>query len=148
MIQSARVFGAAVAVSLLHLTACAGPSGPASEATQPVEGSRVAAVFVHADWCPSCRALDPKLEKVIASDDWQGVTFIRIDFTGRDREAVFSEADKLGIGEAIRSYFSNGIRTGLLLIVDIDHQGVVDVIRHNETEVAIAGRIRDAQSGV
>ncbi|MFN3500458.1 MAG: hypothetical protein ACK40A_18850, partial [Pannonibacter indicus] len=78
---------------------------------------------------------------------WEGVTFVRVDYTRRDREAVFAEADGLGIGEAIRNYFPKSIKTGLLLIVDIDTQTVVDVITHKETEAAIADRIRDAQSG-
>lgn len=146
MLQSIRAAGLAFMVSLIPLGACAAPSGPPSEASRPVEASQIAAVRVHADWCPNCRALDPKLERVIASDVWDGVTFVRIDYTRRDRDAVFAEADSLGIGEAIRTHFAGGIKTGLLLLVDIDSQAVVDTMTHRETEAAITARIRQAVS--
>lgn len=147
MLQSIRAAGLACLASLVPLGACAAPSGPPSEASRPVEASQIAAVRVHADWCPNCRALDPKVEKVIASDEWDGVTFVRIDYTRRDRTAVFAEADSLGIGEAIRAHFAGGINTGLLLLVDIDSQAVIDTMTHKETEAAIAARIRGAVSG-
>lgn len=147
MLQSIGAAGLACLASLVPLGACAAPSGPPSEASRPVEASQIAAVRVHADWCPNCRALDPKVEKVIASDEWDGVTFVRIDYTRRDRAAVFAEADSLGIGEAIRAHFAGGIKTGLLLLVDIDSQAVIDTMTHKETEAAIAARIRGAVSG-
>ena len=83
---------------------------------------------------------------MIASDAWDAVTFVRIDYTRRDRDAVFAEADALGIGEAIRTHFAGGIKTGLLLLVDIDSQAVVDTMTHRETEAAITARIRQAVS--
>jgi len=147
MLQSIRALGITLMASLVPLGACAAPSGPPSEMSRPVEASEIAAVRVHADWCPNCRALDPKVERVIASDSWDGVTFVRIDYTRRDRAAVFAEADSLGIGEAIRAHFAGGIKTGLLLIVDIDSQTVIDTMTHKETEAAITARLRGAVSG-
>lgn len=137
----------ALFASMLPLSACADPDRPAGEASRPVVSSQVAAVRVHADWCPNCRALDPKIEAVAASDDWDGVTFVRIDYTKRDTQALFDEADRLGVGQAVRTHFENGIKTGLLLIVDTQSQAVVDLLTHKETEAEIAGRIRAAQPG-
>ena len=132
--------------SLLPLSACADPGRPAGEASRPVASSQVAAIRVYADWCPNCRALDPKLDAVAASGDWSAVSFVRIDHTSRDMEAAFAEADRLGVGKAVRTHFANGIKTGLLLIVDVETQAVVDIITHKETEAEISDRIRAAQS--
>lgn len=81
------------------------------------------------------------------TDAWDGVTFVRIDFTQKDKAAVFAEADALGIGPAVRDYFSSGIKTGLLLLIDIDDQKVVSVIKHKETEAGISDKIRAALAG-
>lgn len=103
---------AAILVGTASLTACAQGQGSSSVASAPVDASRLAAVRVHADWCPNCRALDPKVDAVQQTDAWDGVTFVRIDFTQKDKAAVFAEADALGIGPAVRDYFSSESRPG------------------------------------
>jgi thiol-disulfide isomerase/thioredoxin len=143
------LFAAATAmlIAIAPLSACAESSRPAGEASRPVASSEIAAVRVYADWCPNCRALDPKLDAVAASGDWDGVSFVRIDYTKRDREAVFAEADRLGVGPAIRAHFAGGIKTGQLLLVDVQSQAVIDLVTHKETEAGISERIRAAQAG-
>jgi thiol-disulfide isomerase/thioredoxin len=138
---------AVLLASIVPLSACADPDRSAGEASRPVAASQVAAIRVYADWCPNCRALDPKLEAVTGSQDWGGVSFVRIDYTNRDKEAAFSEADRLGVGEAVRTHFANGIKTGLLLLVDVETQTVIDLVTHQETEAEISDRIRAAQAG-
>lgn len=138
---------AALFTAMTPLSACADPDRPAGEASRPVASSDIAAVRVYADWCPNCRALDPKLDAVAASGAWDGVSFVRIDYTKRDKKAVFAEADRLGVGEAVRSHFAGGIKTGQLLLVDVDSQTILDTVTHKETEAGIADRIRAAQSG-
>lgn len=145
-----KAISAAAAVlfaSLVPLSACADPNRPSGEASRPVASSEIAAVRVYADWCPNCRALDPKLDTVAASGDWDGVSFVRIDYTKRDKDAVFAEADRLGVGPAIRAHFAGGIKTGQLLLVDVDSQAVIDLVTHKETEAGISERIRAAQTG-
>lgn len=137
----------ALFASLVPLSACADPNRPAGEASRPVASSEIAAVRVYADWCPNCRALDPKLDAVAASGDWDGVSFVRIDYTKRDKDAVFAEADRLGVGPAIRAHFARGIKTGQLLLVDVESQVIIDVVTHKETEAGISERIRAAQTG-
>ncbi len=128
------------------LVAFAEMNRPAGEASRPV-ASEIAAVRIHADWCPNCRALDPKLEAVAAGQNWDGVSFVRIDYTRRDQDAVFAEADRLGVGPAIRAHFAGGIKTGQLLLVDVRRQEVLDLVTHRETEAGIAERIRAALAG-
>ena len=136
-----------ILVSLIPLSACAETNRPAGEASRPVATSEIAAVRVYADWCPNCRALDPKLNAVAASGDWDGVSFVRLDYTKRDKDAVFAEADRLGVGPAIRAHFAGGIKTGQLLLVDVASQDVLDLVPHKETEAGIAERILAAQAG-
>lgn len=133
--------------SLAPLAACADPNRPAGEASRPVASSEVAAVRVYADWCSNCRALDPKVDAVAASGDWDNVSFVRIDYTKRDKDAVFTEADRLGVGPAIRAHFAGGIKTGQLLLVDVQSQAVISLVTHEETEAGISERIRTAQAG-
>ena len=136
-----------ILVSLIPFSACAETNRLAGEASRPVAASEIAAVRVYADWCPNCRALDPKLEAVAASGDWDGVSFVRIDYTKRDKDAVFAEADRLGVGPAIRAHFAGGIKTGQLLLVDVASQDVLGLVTHKETEAGIAERILAAQAG-
>ncbi len=147
MFCALRPFAIAIAAGLMPLAACAQATTAPAQASQPIEASKVAAVRVHADWCPNCRALDPKLETVAASQAWDGVSFVRIDYTARNAEAVFAEADTLGIGDALRSHFAAGIKTGQLILIDIASQEVVGVLTHHETPETIADQIRAAQSG-
>jgi thioredoxin-like negative regulator of GroEL len=37
-------------------------------------------VFVRADWCPTCRAQDKVLESLLPTDEFKGVTTLRVDF--------------------------------------------------------------------
>jgi len=37
-------------------------------------------VFIHADWCPTCRAQDAVLEKLLPSDEFKAITTLRVDF--------------------------------------------------------------------
>jgi thiol-disulfide isomerase/thioredoxin len=80
--------------------------------SEQVQGTTILAVDIYADWCPSCRAFDPKMNAAIASGDWGGISFAKIDFTRRDRKAFFEEAESFGVGEAFRDLFSRGIKDG------------------------------------
>lgn len=138
----------AIGLGAAPLAACAAPTEPPSEASRPVESSSLAAVRVHADWCPTCKVLDPKVASVQSSGVWDGVSFVRIDYTRRDRSAVYAEADQLGIGDAVRAYFSGGIKTGLLLLIDVENQTVVDALNSKASEAEIAERILAAQGAL
>jgi thioredoxin-like negative regulator of GroEL len=45
-----------------------------NQAGQPV------LVFVHADWCPTCRAQDAVLEKLLPTDEFKPITTLKVDF--------------------------------------------------------------------
>lgn len=37
-------------------------------------------VFIHADWCPTCRAQDAVLEKLLPADEFKTITTLKVDF--------------------------------------------------------------------
>jgi thioredoxin-like negative regulator of GroEL len=37
-------------------------------------------VFIHADWCPTCRAQDAVLEKLLPTDEFKPITTLKVDF--------------------------------------------------------------------
>jgi len=103
------------------------------------EATPLAAVLVFAEWCPSCKVLDPKVEAARASIDEEDVSFVLLDYTDRDAEDFFRQADAAGVGESMRGLFADGVKTGQLLLVDVDSQSVLDTI----TREAGASEIRD-----
>ena len=39
-----------------------------------------ALVFIHADWCPTCRAQDAVLEKLLPTNEFKPITTLLVDF--------------------------------------------------------------------
>jgi thioredoxin-like negative regulator of GroEL len=37
-------------------------------------------VFIHAPWCPTCRAQDAVLEKLLPTDEFKPITTLKVDF--------------------------------------------------------------------
>lgn len=129
------------------LVACGQAEVPASEraaVTAPAEDTRVLAVLSYADWCGSCKALDPKVKAVQAANTFDGVEFATIDYTSRDADAFFSDADTLGVRDAMRSQFGEKIKTGRLYLVDLDTGDVISTIDKSMDETAIVAAISDA----
>jgi len=142
-----RFFLAATAAVLI--TACGQTSVDASEraaVTAPQEDTRILAVMSYADWCGSCKALDPKVNAVSAAQSFDGVEFATIDFTSRDADAFFSDAETLGVGETMRTLFPEKIKTGRLYLVDLQSGEVISAIDKSMDEATIIASITAASS--
>ena len=140
-----RMIIAATAAAIL--TACGQASVPASEravVTAPAEDVRVLAVMSYADWCGSCKALDPKVDAVQQANAFDGVAFAKIDYTSRDADAFYADAETLGIGDTMRATFGDKIKTGRLYLVNLDSGEVISTIDKSMDEVSIAAAIEDA----
>jgi thiol-disulfide isomerase/thioredoxin len=101
-----RLFLAASAAAFL--VACGQAEVSAEEraaVTAPAEDTKILAVMSYADWCGSCKALDPKVKAVHASNQFTGVEFATIDYTSRDADAFFADAETLGVAAAMRATF-------------------------------------------
>ncbi len=135
------------ATSAVLVAACSQADVPASEraaVTTPAEDTRVLAVLSYADWCGSCQALDPKMKAVQAANTFDGVEFATIDYTSRDADAFFTDAETLGVASAMRATFSEKIKTGRLYLVNLDSGDVISTVDKSMDEAAIAAAINAA----
>jgi len=140
-----RMIFAATAAALL--AACGQATVPASEravVSAPSTDTRVLAVLSYADWCGSCKALDPKVKAVQAANTFDGVEFATIDFTSKDTDAFFADAETLGVGDTMRATFGDKVKTGRLYLVDLDTGDVISTVDKSMTEADIASAINAA----
>ena len=140
-----RLILAATAAALI--AACSQASVPATEravVTAPAEETRILAVLSYADWCGSCKALDPKVKAVQAANTFSGVEFATIDYTSRNKDAFYADAETLGIGDTMRATFGDKIKTGRLYLVDLNTGEVVSTVDKSMDEAAITTAISEA----
>lgn len=108
----------------------ASKDSPASFTNEAIASdTRLAAVLVYADWCGSCKVLDPKLTQAKAEGPIDGLQYFVLNYTDRDDEAFFASADALGFGAPIRTKLAEGVKTGILLLVDLDDGTIVGDLR-------------------
>lgn len=135
------IVGLNVAVSLALATGlAASPAALADDHGEP----KLAAVLVYADWCSSCQVLDPKVEAVKAGDAIDGVTFVKLDYTAREDEAFYEQADTAHVDEALEAFMGEQIKTGQLLLVDLDDERVIGKVTKTLTEAEITGALKAA----
>ena len=117
----------------------------ASFVSFPALAADIAAIRIHADWCPKCKLLDPKLEAVKAElGEGYTVRHVRLDYTARDKEALWSAADTAGIKEPLKAYVGDRIKTGLLILIDEDTGEVVGKATADFSEAELAGALKAA----
>lgn len=137
------------ATALTFIAACGQTSVPASEraaVTAPAEETRVLAVLSYADWCGSCKVLDPKIKAIQATNAFEGVEFATIDFTSRDKDAFFADAETLGIGETMRTKFADKVKTGQLFLVDLGSGEIISTVDKSMDDAEIIAAITEAST--
>jgi thiol-disulfide isomerase/thioredoxin len=132
-----------MAALMAVLAACSGESKYAEAKVEQVQAdTKVAAVLMYAEWCGSCKILDPKLETVKARGEIDGVEYVVLDYTDRDVNGLFAAADAVGVGSAIRTRFAEEVKTGLLVLVDVESGAVLGEVNKTMTEDDIEAAIR------
>ncbi len=91
----------------------------------PDASAKTAAVMIYADWCGSCKVLDPKIEAIRANESFEGLQFVTLDYTAKDSDAFYAAAQAAGVGEAVELFLDGTIKTGQLLLVDLDDKTVI-----------------------
>lgn len=111
------------------------------------DGARLAAVLIYADWCSSCKILDPKVEAIKAGNDFPTTNFIKIDYTDKHLKTFIRGARKTNVVKALRDELQGKVKTGQMFLVDLDDQKVVAVIKKDMTEEEMIAAINEAASG-
>ena len=141
---------AAAATLSLAIAACSNaPSesaGKTDTSQAAVEEARLVAALSYADWCGSCQTLDPKIQEARAGGDL-GAAFVTLDYTARDKDAFFAAADAAGVGDAVRGKYAEAIKTGQLLLIDVDDAKIVSVVTKDMSVEEIAAAVKDAAAG-
>ena len=104
---------------------CASKTLAATETDVQVAEGAVKGVYVGADWCGTCKALEPKLDALKASAAAEGVTFVELDYTARDEAAFLADAAAADIGDQLTQKLEAKIKTGRLYLIDTASGSIV-----------------------
>lgn len=112
------IFGSFVALLFMHSMSIAQDQKDSPSASQ----AQTYAVMFYADWCGSCKTLDPvmKQARVDGNLDQQNVLFVKLDLTDTtSTNQAKLLADALGISTI---YAENEGKTGYVVLVDAQSQ--------------------------
>lgn len=130
----------------LSVSAHAGDYDKKSSMTDAAD-AKTKAVLIYADWCGSCKILDPRIEALKESGEFdESVEFVKLDYTARDKDAFYKAAKEAGVKKAVHSAFkAKGVKTGLLFLVSADGTEILDTVTKKHSEKEIAEAIAAAQ---
>ena len=113
-------FGSAlVAVSMLTSAAFAADESPSCDSGPYV-------VKIHADWCGTCKAIDPTWQQ-LGTEVGDEATLVTLDVTDRAAsEASRATAERLGIAEFFNEYRR---QTGTVAVIDCKTLEPVSILR-------------------
>jgi thiol-disulfide isomerase/thioredoxin len=104
-----------------------------------VEAPKVVGVLMYADWCSSCKVLEPKLNQVKRGFENQPILFTRFDLTDEftiDQSAHF--AALLGLEKL---FMENGGKTGYMVRIEWPSRRSLGVITKDETPEKIKAKL-------
>ncbi len=116
------------------------PTLASAEKEQP----EVLGVLFYADWCGSCKVLDPEIQKARGKSDLDNepVLFVRLDLTDATRRYQSSlMATSLGLGDF---YKENAGATGFMLLVDAETKEVISMLTKKMDAAAITSAVKAA----
>ena len=109
--------------------------------------AKLGAVLVYADWCGSCKVLDPKINEVKTNTKFDETFFLTLDYTDKNIDAFYAAAKAAGVADPVRTFLGDSVKTGQLLLIDMDDQSVVGVVKKDMSEAEISAAIRKAETG-
>ncbi len=131
----------AIAVSLALLGG--GAIAQADEKPESAEAKTYAVLF-YADWCGTCKALDPKIEEAREALAEEPVLYVTFDMT--DEKTTRHTAMLANALQLDEHFNENAGRTGFLLLIDAESREVVDRITREDSAEDIRNKIAAATS--
>lgn len=110
--------------------------------TGQIEPPRLIGLLMYADWCKSCKVLEPKLDEVKRDFEEKGVLFTRFDMTDdftRTQSRLF--ASWVGLEKIFEE---NEGRTGYMLLIDPGTKQVVSKLVKTQTSDELGQTIQSA----
>ena len=130
----ARILSVALAFTGFAITASAVPAKP-----------KVVGLLFYADWCGSCKVLEPKLDAIKKDFANQPILFTRVDMTDdftKSQSALF--AAQIGLTDA---YTENAPKTGFMLLIDSSSGQVLGKLTKTQTEEELKAGITKVLTG-
>ncbi len=108
---------------------------------EPVK-PKVVGVLFYANWCSSCKTLDPKIDAIKKDFAGQPILFTRVDFTDNftlEQSDLLAAAMNLG-----PAYAEQRRRTGFMLLIDAETKQVLGRLAAAQTETDLKAAIEKA----
>jgi len=106
------------------------------------EPVRLIAITMYADWCGSCKVLDPKVDAVKKEFKGKGVFFTQFDFT--DDFTTEQSAHYASLVGLENLYSEHAGKTGYMLLIKPETKEVVSRITRDNSEEEIKQTILNA----
>ena len=119
-------------------------SAPISAPSSQAVAAKTKAVLIYAKWCGSCKVLDPKVKAAKAMGAVPGLEFVVLDYTEKDADAFYAAAAQAGVEEAVRAHMDGNIKTGQLLLIDVDDKTVLSKVTKTFDAAQILTAMKDA----
>ena len=132
-----------VFAAMSALTACSQASAP-DTSTATAQATKTKAVLIYADWCGSCKILDPKVKAIQAKGPIAGLEFVTLDYTAKDDADFYKQAEAAGVGDAVKTYLGGKVKTGQLVLVDLDDEAVIGKVTKTSEPADILKALKDA----
>lgn len=151
-----------LAAAAFALAACSGADAPKIEAPAMKDiaskaaemapdmaamATKTKAVLIYADWCSSCKVLDPKIkaaQTALPGGKMPGLEFITLDYTDKNADNFYAQAEAAGVMDAVKAHFDGTVKTGQLLLVDMDDQKVVGKVSKDDAAAQIMSALKNA----
>ena len=96
-------------------------------------------IKVHADWCSSCKALEPRLKAISKTLEDEAILFVTLDYTD---EKTSAQATMLASSLGIRDTIADHNSTGTVLLIDAKNTKLAGKFSTANTNEEIVDKIK------